>query len=289
VKSHQPVLLGSVMDYLDVRPGNVYVDCTCGSGGHSREILERTRGKCFLICLDKDSSAVARAASNLAEFAGSFTLINDGFENLAEVVKRVGRFPVSGVLFDLGFSAEQISSGDRGFSFLYDGPLDMRFDKESHLTAGEILNRWPRQQLARIFSQYGEIPEAERIALEIVCRRKNKPFSSTMEFAEFIKDHVRSRRSFHPATLFFQALRIAVNDELENLKKGMNDALSVLDRGGRLVVISYHSLEDKIVKFFMRNTDGIKAMTAKPVTPDRVEVAVNPSARSAKLRAGERT
>lgn len=290
MKTHEAVLTEKVIEFLKPEPGKIFVDATVGSGNHSTAILEAAGGKCFILGIDKDSDALKRAEENLRKFTGSFCLVKGGYEDLPEHLKRAGMEKVDGVLFDLGFSSEEISDASRGFSFLLDGPLDMRYDKESPLTAADIINRSSREELTRAFREYAEFGRPEKIVERIIERRRQQPFERTSDLANFFSRVYRNRnRRLHPATLFFQALRIAVNDEIENLKTGLEEAWLSLNAAGRIVVISFHSLEDRIVKRFFRQKTGLAILTKKPVRPDRIEISLNPRARSAKLRAGEKT
>ncbi|MCL5408726.1 MAG: 16S rRNA (cytosine(1402)-N(4))-methyltransferase RsmH [Candidatus Omnitrophica bacterium] len=278
-----------VIEYLSPQPGKVYVDATCGSGGHAKKILEQTNGRCFLLGIDKDRNALKRAEERLKEFSESFIIIEGGFENMDSIIKMTGKEKIDGILFDLGFSTEEISEKERGFSFLLEGPLDMRYSKENHLTAGKIINSYSMQELIKIFREYGEFRNPEKLVQKIIERRRKSPFKTTTEFADFISRIYRSgKKKIHPATLFFQSLRIAVNNEIENLKTGLGRAWGLLNENGRIVVISFHSLEDRVVKNFLRSREDIKILTKKPVIATELEILLNPMARSAKMRAGEK-
>ncbi len=283
---HIPVLKEEVLKWINLKENGIYVDCTTGSGGHSKYLLS-SGINIFLICIDKDEKMIEIAKENLKDFK-NFKLIKGGFENLEEILKNENIKKVDGVLFDLGFSKLQVKDSERGFSFQIDGVLDMRYDRNSHLTAYDIVNSWSRENLIYIFKNYGEIKNCERIVNEIIERRKKKKFERTKEFADFIVQNFKERRKIHPATRFFLALRIAVNDELNCLKKGLESALKVLKNGGRILVISFNSLEDRIVKKFFKEKGQIKVLTKKPITPDKNEIKENPLSRSAKLRVGEK-
>jgi len=285
-EKHYPVLKEEVLKWINLKDGGIYVDCTCGTGGHSNYLLSLGR-KIFLICIDKDEKMIEIAKENLKDFR-NFKLIKGGFENLENILKNENIEKVDGVLFDLGFSKLHILNGERGFSFQIDGPLDMRYDKNSDLTAYHILNRWSRIDLIYIFKNYGEIKNCEKVVNKIIERRKIKPFQTTKEFSDFICQNFKERKKIHPATRFFLALRIAVNDELNCLKKGLEGALNVLKNGGRCLVISFNSLEDRIVKKFFKEKKEIKILTKKPITPSEKEIIENPLSRSAKLRVGEK-
>ncbi len=289
MKQHISVLEDEVIRYLSPQPGKVYVDATCGSGGHAKRILEETGGRCFLIGIDKDKNAIKRAEENLRKFSGSFTIIEGGFEEIDSIIKMTKTETVDGILFDLGFSTEQISEKERGFSFLLEGPLDMRYSKKTYLTAEKIINHYSMQELAGIFKEYGELKNPYNIVKKIIEKRKKSPFKTTTEFADFISHFYRSpKKKIHPATLFFQSLRIAVNNEIENLKTGLQKGWEILNKNGRMIVLSFHSLEDRVVKNFFRSRENINILTKKPVIAQDLEIFINPLSRSAKMRAGEK-
>lgn len=294
---HKPVLLEEVIKFLICQSAGIYVDCTVGSGGHARLILERTAPEGRLIGLDWDAQAIRRASQNLASFGTRATLINKNFREIGEVLKSLGIQKVNGILLDLGVSAEQIEDGERGFSFQRDGPLDMRMSAEITTTAKDLVNNLSAAELRDIFRKYGEEKWADRIAKAIVQQRQSAPINSTGELVKIIKKAIPfPRPRLHPATRPFQALRIAVNKELENLEIFLNQAPELLLPKGRMVVISFHSLEDRLVKNRFRelvrgNKQGFSAfclLTPKPVTSPRPEIKTNPRARSAKLRAIEK-
>jgi len=287
VKQHESVLVQEIIALFNPLPGELYVDGTCGSGGHAEAILEKTEGKAYLIGIDKDKKAIERTQKRLDRFTGSFTLVRESYEQIAEIVQKIDKGKAQGVLLDLGFSLEQISEPQRGFSFMTEGFLDMRYDLEAPVTAADLLNSSSAKELEEIFEIYGEIPRARKIVKEIVMRRKRNPFRTTNDFVEFITARLPRKGKIHPATLFFQALRIAVNNELETIEKGVQEACKILAPNGILAVISFHSLEDRIVKHFFRSRTDIRIITKKPLVPSREEVSSNPRARSAKLRAGE--
>jgi 16S rRNA (cytosine1402-N4)-methyltransferase len=287
VKQHESVLVQEIIALFNPLPGELYVDGTCGSGGHAEAILEKTEGKAYLIGIDKDKKAIERTQKRLDRFTGSFTLVRESYEQIAEIVQKIDKGKAQGVLLDLGFSLEQISEPQRGFSFMTEGFLDMRYDLEAPVTAADLLNSSSAKELEEIFEIYGEIPRARKIVKEIVMRRKRNPFRTTNDFVAFITARLPRKGKIHPATLFFQALRIAVNNELETIEKGVQEACKILAPNGILAVISFHSLEDRIVKHFFRSRTDIRIITKKPLVPSREEVSSNPRARSAKLRAGE--
>lgn len=289
---HKPVLLRESVRLLTENGGKVYVDCTLGLGGHAKEILKQ-RKEIFLIGIDKDEEAIQIAKENLKEFEGRFVIYKADFKDFDLVLEEEGIDRVDGFLFDLGTSMLQLKS-ERGFSFQIDAPLDMRMDKEQTLTAYKVVNQYPERELARIIKEYGEEKFAKRIARAIVQRRKKKPIETTGELVEVILSAVPEpykHGRIHPATRTFQAIRIEVNKELESLKEALYKTPDYLNPKGRLVVISFHSLEDRIVKHFMKEKEkeGVfKILTKKPITPSEEEVKENPASRSAKLRAAER-
>ncbi|MCM8818509.1 MAG: 16S rRNA (cytosine(1402)-N(4))-methyltransferase RsmH [Candidatus Omnitrophica bacterium] len=286
LNEHYPVLKEEVLKWINLQDGKIYVDCTCGPGGHSKYLLS-TGKKIFLICIDKDEKMLEIAKENLKDF-NNVTFIKGGFENLNVILKNEKIDKVDGFLFDLGFSKLQLLDGKRGFSFQIDGPLDMRYDSSLNMKAFDILNKWNRLDLIYIFKNYGEIKNCEKIVDKIIERRRKKFFETTKEFSDFICRNFREKKKIHPATRFFLALRIAVNDELNCLRKGMENALNFLEKGGRILVISFNSLEDRIVKNFFREMAEIKILTKKPIIPSEKEIKENPLSRSAKLRIGEK-
>lgn len=291
---HIPVLSKQVLHLLEPLPEKVFIDATIGLGGHSREILNSLNGKGWLYGVDVDQENLARAKENLKKFQ-NVTFIRDSFKNLQEIGERIlkEQTKIDGILLDLGLSSVHVDEPQRGFSFKHSGPLDMRFDARERLTAADIVNRWSEKDLIAIFKHYGEEKFANRIAHEIVHIRKNENFTTTSQLADFVASIVPQKvgRKIHPATRVFQALRIAVNREVEVLEKGLAGAIKVLSHGGRIAVISYHSIEDRIVKNIFRTAkrEGMmKILTKKPVTPDAEEIRENRRSRSAKLRAAER-
>jgi len=280
-------MVEKVLFFLNVKPGCLYIDATCGTGHHSRAILEKTEGKCIVLCMDKDYRAIVRARRYLREFLDSIIFVRDGFENIEKIISILNINEVSGILFDLGFSTEQISDPEVGLGFRQDSILDMRFDQSSSITAYDVVNKWSEKDLEEIFRNYGEMKDAKKIARLICKERKTSLFETTRQLADFIARCRRTKKTIHPATQVFQAIRICVNNELEHLKAGLEGSLKILGTGARIVVISYHSLEDRIVKNFMRTKEQLKVLTKKPVVPDEIEKSINKSARSAKLRAAE--
>jgi len=284
---HLPVLPEDCLRLLDPRPGHFYLDGTVGAGGHARLLLEAAPGS-VLVGFDRDPSALDSAAAVLGEFGPRAVLIRDDFKNWRR--HDLPPLPLGGCLLDLGLSSLQIESSGRGFSFLRDEPLDMRMDPSAPVTAADLLNGSSAEDLQRMFSDYGEVPFARRLAAEIVVRRRRTPFARTPELLDAISAVAPRRgRTHHPATLPFMALRIAVNGELEGLEAFLLDAAAELAPGGRLVVISFHSLEDRIVKHTFRRIAApgseYTVLTRKPVVAGSEERARNPRSRSAKLRA----
>lgn len=302
---HVPVLLQEVVKGLAVRPGGRYLDATVGGGGHAAAILEASAPTGTLLGLDRDPEAVARASARLASYGDRVRIIHASYGDLLSVAREEGVVPLDGVLFDLGFSSCQIQDAQRGFAFQADGPLDMRFDPGSEVpTAADLVNESSLDALVDLLRRYGEEPRAVAIARAIVQAR---PISSTRQLAEVIAQAVGGRSGrVHPATRTFQALRIAVNRELETLEDALPQALMALKSGGRLAVISFHSLEDRIVKHFFHQEASdcicppeqpvcqcnhrktVRLVMRKPIVPSPAEVQANPRSRSAKLRIVER-
>jgi 16S rRNA (cytosine1402-N4)-methyltransferase len=320
--THIPVLVKEVVEALDVQPYGRFIDCTVGNGGHAAAILDRAVPAGTLLGIDADPEAIKVARARLEPYGNAVYLVNDNFANLNTIYHNFNRestlwpipgptpsipaieLRVNGILFDLGLSSLQLEDGDRGFSFQQDGPLDMRFGPEQKLTAAEIVNTYPEFRIAQIIWMYGEETHSRRIARQIV---QSRPLSTTLELARAVEKAMGGERGrIHPATRTFQALRIAVNQELVNLESALKQAVGLLEMGGRLAVISYHSLEDRIVKQFMQRetTDcvcppetptcicGHKARMSlynkKIITPGEAEIKANPRSRSAKLRVAER-
>lgn len=282
---HAPVMAKEVVRFLGPAAGGTIVDCTLGGGGHTEKLIAHS-SKLRIIGLDRDADAIAAAKERLKEFEG-ITYINDNFANIEKYIKK----KVDGFLFDLGVSSHQIDEPSRGFSLRQDGPLDMRMDRGQNTTAFDIVNDRPAEEIGQILREYGEERFAKRICNAIYERRRVKKIGTTAELRDLVEKSIPTWRKRESVARVFQALRIAVNSELENLQKALPQAVPLLERGGRIVVISYHSLEDRIVKRFFReySTNGmLKILTKKPVTPDEREIAENPRAKSAKLRAAEK-
>ena len=285
---HKSVLLEESTDILLGNGGKIYVDCTVGLGGHTRRILEKNP-EAFVIGIDRDPFALDLAKENLKEFEGRYTLYHANFEDLDKVLKMENVEHVDGFLFDLGVSMLQLKS-PRGFSFQRDEPLDMRMNPQDSKTAYHVVNNYTQKELERILREYGEEPYAKRIAQAIVMYRSRKPIETTGELVKIILSVVPHKHSrIHPATRTFQAIRIEVNEELKSIEQALERTIAFLKSGSRVVVISFHSLEDRIVKnFFKRHSSILKLLTKKPILPTIEEMKQNPASRSAKLRAGEK-
>ncbi len=306
--NHVPVMLRECIEGLNIRTDGIYVDCTLGRGGHSFEIASRLSGG-KLYALDRDETAIREAGKRLTPFGDRVELLRANFRDLGTVMAERGVAAADGVLFDLGVSSPQLDDPARGFSYMSDAPLDMRMDREEGLTAREIVNHWQKEDLKRIFFNYGEERYAPLIAASIVREREKSPIETTKELVEIIRRAMPAsalKEKQHPAKRAFQALRIAVNDELGALQDALDEAIELLRPGGRLVVISFHSLEDRIVKESIRRRENgcicppdfpvcvcgfkqtLKSVNKKPLTPGDLELRENPRARSARVRIAER-
>lgn len=295
---HAPVLLNEVVENLNLKSGDNAVDCTLGDGGHAEAILNATGPDGKLLGIDADSESLLRAKRYLYGFGNRVVFERDNFSNLEGIVEKNNFINIKGILMDLGWASPQFEERNRGFSFDKDEPLDMRFDPNSAgQTAAEVLNESGENELVKIFKNFGEEKFAESIAQEIVNERGLKPVERTSQLAEIVlrvyrkilksDNQIPWIGGIHPATKVFQALRIVVNSELEVLKQALPQALAVLEAGGRLAVISFHSLEDRIVKHFFQSAE-LKIITKKPIIASETELAENPRARSAKLRVIEK-
>ncbi len=286
VSTHRPVLLGEVIRFLNPRDGGIYVDATLGGGGHTEAILRASAPNGRVLAFDRDRAAIYRSSKKLAEEAGRLRFISGSFAELGAHLDEHGTKEVDGIIADLGLSSDQLGDPDRGFSFTLDGALDMRFDSDDGLTAADLVNQLPDDQLADLLYEYGEERRSRAIARRIVQRR---PIHTTKQLrAAVVSVLGPRRRGIDPATRTFQALRIAVNQELAALDLFLEQAPGRLRPGGRVVVISYHSLEDRAVKHAFRSSAAdirYDVLTRKPVVPDAEAIADNPRARSAKLRA----
>lgn len=288
---HNPVLTKEVLIYLNPKPNENFVDATLGLGGHAAEILALTAPSGRLLGIDQDPFALEEAEKRLVRFKDRLDLVKENFSELGLLIRQWEVEKVDGVLLDLGASTYQLQSAERGFSFMQDGPLDMRMDPANKLTAERIINNYSEKEIAKILFEFGEEQFARQIAKKIVDKRVKKEIKTTLELVELIRQamppHYRFKQKINFATKTFMALRIAVNDELEQLKRGLIQALQILSPGGRLVVISFHSLEDRIVKNFFRD-NNLTILTPKPIVASDEELLSNPNARSAKLRAAQK-
>ena len=275
---HIPVLQKEVVKYLDPKPNENFIDCTVGEGGHASAILEKNGPKGKVLGIDRDPGQIKNLKFKIKNWEKRIIPICDDYVNLGEIVRKNKFGPVNGILFDLGISSWHLEESGRGFSFKRREPLDMRFDANGTLTAEKIVNYWSKFEIEKILLDYGEEKKAERIAQRIIEARSLRPIANTLQLGEIIK----KAGAFPQQT--FQALRIAVNDELNNLSKALPQAVQILEPGGRLAVISFHSLEDRIVKNFLKDPSFI-LLTKKPIAPDFKEIRNNPRSRSAKLRA----
>ncbi|MDQ6911826.1 MAG: 16S rRNA (cytosine(1402)-N(4))-methyltransferase RsmH [Verrucomicrobiota bacterium] len=302
VTYHRPVLVHEVVELLAPRAGALVVDGTCGGGGHAEAILQTGAD---VLGLDQDPDAISHASERLARFGGRVTLHQANFRDVTKVLDSLGIVSIGGALLDLGVSSRQLEKADRGFSIMRNGPLDMRMDPRRELTAADIINGYSEEDLTRIFRELGEEPAARRIASQLVKQRKATPFRETVQLARAVEKIVWRHGRKHPATQVFQALRLEVNDELGALEEGLRGLTSRLESRARFAVITFHSLEDRIVKNFFRDRSremldrpewpepranpefAFKLITSKPVEPDETEQRVNSRSRSAKLRVAE--
>ncbi|MFZ0545394.1 MAG: 16S rRNA (cytosine(1402)-N(4))-methyltransferase RsmH [Candidatus Promineifilaceae bacterium] len=301
---HVPVLYQEVLEYLRPEPGRLYIDGTVGAGGHAAGLLQASAPDGRLLAFDRDPEAISFSRRRLAQFENRVVFVQASYAEMADLAPKNGFEKVDGILLDIGLSSRQLEDAERGFSFMHDGKLDMRFDTTSGRSAADLLNSLSEVALADIFWRYGEVRQSRRFARAIIHQR---PIETTGQLAELILQESGGRRGrIHPATQVFQALRIAVNDELGMLERGLEAAVRVLNPGGRLAVISFHSLEDRLVKNFIRNQSRdcicppeqpfctcdaqptLKAVTRKVVRPSEEEVAENPRSRSAKMRVAGR-
>jgi 16S rRNA (cytosine1402-N4)-methyltransferase len=309
VSFHTPVMLEKVLQSLRCKPGGIYVDGTLGSGGHARAILENTAPDGLLIGIDRDDDALLESEKRLQPFGQRKILIKGNFADIGEILTNLNIRKVDGILLDLGVSSHQLDTADRGFSFSLDAPLDMRMDQSSRYRAYDLVNLSPEKELRKVIRDYGEEPMAGRIARAILAKRASAPIRTTIELADVVCRAVRRqgvRKKVHPATRTFQAIRIAVNQELSNLSTAMDAGIDQLGRGGRFSIISFHSLEDRIVKETFRSWEGrcqcppglpvcqcqreakLRVLTRKPLRPEAGESETNPRARSARLRTAEK-
>jgi 16S rRNA (cytosine1402-N4)-methyltransferase len=309
VFEHTTVLLKETVDGLEVKPNGIYVDCTLGGAGHSEYLLSKLSDEGRLFAFDQDDVAIEHAKVKLAKYEKQVTLIKSNFRFLTEKLTEHGIHKVDGVLFDLGVSSPQLDTPERGFSYHHDAPLDMRMDREQTLTAFDVVNHWSYEELVKIFFHYGEEKFSKQVARKIEAARKQKPIETTGELVELIKEAIPAparRSGGHPAKRIFQAIRIAVNDELKVFEEAIQQAINLLKPGGRISVITFHSLEDRICKVaFKAASEGpplppglpiipeqykpkLKIVTKKPIVPSEEELLMNNRARSAKLRIAEK-
>ncbi|MBT2694689.1 16S rRNA (cytosine(1402)-N(4))-methyltransferase RsmH [Bacillus sp. ISL-55] len=306
---HTTVLLEETVDGLDIKPDGTYVDCTLGGAGHSELILSKLSDEGKLYAFDQDDIAIANAKEKLAAYGDRLTIIKSNFLHLKEELENHGVTEVDGVLYDLGVSSPQLDTPERGFSYHHDAPLDMRMDQDAPLSAYDVINEWPYEKLVKIFFRYGEEKFSKQIARKIEAAREIKPIETTGELVELIKDAIPAparRKGGHPAKRVFQAVRIAVNDELGVFEKSLEQAIDLLALGGRISVITFHSLEDRICKVTLKKASEtpplppglpiipeeyqpkLKLVTRKPILPSEEELEFNNRARSAKLRIAEK-
>jgi 16S rRNA (cytosine1402-N4)-methyltransferase len=299
---HIPVLTKEILNYLNLKKGGVYIDCTLGGGGHSKAILEKIYPHSLLIGIDQDIEAINTAKEELKTYLDKVTLIKGNFKNLEKILPDIKIKTVSGIIFDLGVSFHQLKEKERGFSFKEDSHLDMRMDLNQEFNAYILINSYSENDLVEIFEKYGEERFSKRIARLITIERKKESINTTKQLADLVirslpRTKKRHTWRIHPATRVFQAIRIEVNQELKALEKGLSQAIRVLEDKGRICVISYHSLEDRIVKHQFKEIEregkdqgnyGLKIITKKPISPSSEEVEGNSKARSAKLRVAEK-
>jgi 16S rRNA (cytosine1402-N4)-methyltransferase len=306
---HTTVLLSEAVEGLNIKPDGIYVDCTLGGAGHSALIAEKLSGQGKLYAFDQDEVAIQNAKRKLEQFGDKVVLIKNNFVNLRESLSECGINKVDGILFDLGVSSPQLDTPERGFSYHHEAPLDMRMDQESTLSAYDVVNHWPYEKLVKTFFRYGEEKFSKQIARKIEAAREVKPIETTFELVELIKEGIPAparRTGGHPAKRVFQAIRIAVNDELQVFEQAVNESIDLLKPSGRVCVITFHSLEDRICKVvFKKGSEGpqlppglpiipeeykpkLKLVTRKPIVPSEIELEENNRARSAKLRIAEK-
>jgi 16S rRNA (cytosine1402-N4)-methyltransferase len=306
---HTTVLLNEAVEGLDIKPEGIYVDCTLGGAGHSSLILSRLGEKGMLYAFDQDETAIANAKKKLTDFGDQLTIIKSNFLYLKDELRKLGIEKVDGILYDLGVSSPQLDTPERGFSYHHDAPLDMRMDNEASVSAYDVINHWSYEALVKIFFRYGEEKFSKQIARKIEASRASKPIETTFELVELIKEAIPAparRKGGHPAKRIFQAVRIAVNDELAVFEQSLNQAIELLNPGGRISVITFHSLEDRICKVTLKKASEtpdlphglpiipdaykpiLKLIVRKPILPSEEELEANNRARSAKLRIAEK-
>ncbi|GIN19034.1 16S rRNA (cytosine(1402)-N(4))-methyltransferase RsmH [Siminovitchia fordii] len=307
--SHKTVLLKETVDGLNIKPNGTYVDCTLGGAGHSSYLLSQISGGGKLIAFDQDETAIVHAENKLVEYKDKLILVKSNFKYLAVELEKLGITRVDGILYDLGVSSPQLDTPERGFSYHHDAPLDMRMDLDGEISAYDVVNKWPYEDLVRIFFRYGEERFSKQVARNIESTRSKRPIETTGELVDIIKESIPAparRKGGHPAKRIFQAIRIAVNDELRAFEDSLKQAISLLNPGGRISVITFHSLEDRICKHvFKEMSDGpelppglpvipeeykpvLKLVNRKPIIPSETELDENNRSRSAKLRIAEK-
>lgn len=295
-KFHIPVMLNEVLNYLNLSPGKIIVDATIGTGGHSRAILERILPGGRLIGIDRDEESLAVCQARLRDFSDACEFVHANFIDIDTIVRNLNIKKVDGILFDLGISSFQLENPHRGFSFQYEGPLDMRLDRTSFISAYDLVNNLNEQELSTLLWNFGQERWHNRIAHLLVKEREGHPISTTSELADVVIRSIPHRYRYrqyriHPATRTFLGIRIAVNRELETLETAVNKAIAILEKKARICVISFHSLEDRVVKFDFRRAASwglINIITPKPLIPSESEIRANPSSRSSKLRVAEK-
>jgi len=306
---HTTVLLEETVAGLNIRPDGIYVDCTLGGGGHSEKILSQLSNEGRLIAFDQDETAIEHAHEKLSKYASNLTFVKSNFKHIQEQINSLDIHKVDGILYDLGVSSPQLDTPERGFSYHHDAPLDMRMDLQGEISAYDVVNHWRYEDLVRIFFRFGEEKFSKQIARKIEAAREKGPIQTTGELVELIKDGIPAparRKGGHPAKRIFQAIRIAVNDELGVFESSLNQAIDLLNPGGRISVITFHSLEDRICKsVFKEASEGpplppgmpvipegyephIKLINRKPIVPSEEELETNNRSRSAKLRIAEK-
>ena len=288
---HVPVLLKEVLEYFNPKPNQSFIDATVGDGGHAKEILKLTAPYGMFLAIDRDADSIIRARANLEKFGKRVLFINDSFSNLRKIVKNAGIDQICGILFDFGMSSSQLENSGRGFSFQKDETLDMRFDTKNPLMAEDIINSYDESELLKIFKKWSEEPKARLIAQAIITERKKKRIKTTGELVKIIKSVKKRFGKIHPATLIFQALRIEINEEFSEIEKAISAIPDIIKHGGRAAFISFHSLEDRLIKNWAKDLSKkniIKILNKKPLTASAEELKVNPKSRSAKLRVIEK-
>ena len=284
---HVPVLIKEVLEYLDLKPNQNFIDATVGDGGHAAAILEKTSPNGKLLAIDRDSGSIIRARSKLEEFGNRVLFINDSFGNLEKIARENDFGLANGILFDFGMSSSQLENSGRGFTFTKDEILDMRYDVKTPITAEDVVNRYSEKELTEVLKKFGEEPHAIKVARAIIQNRRKERIKTTGELTKIIDKTMRKRGRLHPSTLVFQALRIEVNQELAEIEKSLKIVLEILKKGGRSAFISFHSLEDRLIKNWSKDLGKlgiIKILNKKPIRASLEEIRINPRSRSAKLR-----